>query len=64
MGVGEGGLFSHGLLPVPCYECLGPLLVRLHCGEIHRHLSPHEGPGAPPLADIYTNKLEYPGCWN
>ena len=39
------GLLPDDLLPVPRHERLGPLPVRLHRGEVHRHLPPHEGAG-------------------
>ena len=43
--VGQTRLLPDGLLPVPGNECLSPLPDSLHCGEIHCHLSSHEGPG-------------------
>ena len=43
--MGQSRLLPHGLLPVPGYECISSFLVSLHCGEIHRYLSSHEGAG-------------------
>ena len=48
VALGLAGLFCPGLPSVPGHERLRPLPLRLHSGEIHRHLSPHEGPGDPP----------------
>ena len=45
VALGQHGLLPHGLRPVPRYERLGALPDRLHHREVHRHLSPHEGPG-------------------
>ena len=45
VAVGQHGLLPHGLRPVPRHERLGALPDRLHHREVHRHLSPHEGPG-------------------
>ena len=45
VGVGQSGLLPHGLLPVSGCQHVHPLPLRLHCGEVHRYLPPHEGPG-------------------
>ena len=45
VALGKRGLLPHGLRSVPRHERLGSLPDRLHHREVHRHLSPHEGPG-------------------
>ena len=52
VALGLAGLFCPGLPSVPGHERLRPLSLRLHSGEIHRHLSPHEGPGDLPIGHL------------
>ena len=61
VAVGPSGLFCPRLLSVPGNERIGSLPLSLHCGEIHCHLSSHEGPGSrrPPLTTniVLTSRL-------
>ena len=61
VALGLSGLFCPGLLPVPGNERIGSLPLSLHCGEIHCHLSSHEGPGIrrPPLTSNISRLFQY-----
>ena len=54
VGVGRSWLLPDGLLPVRCNQCLLPVSVGLHSGEIHRYLSSYEGSG-----EHYYHLTEY-----